>query len=234
MAEHEPQLSGPTHTVRTRWTWPSLAVLLAGVVVTGVGVIMTHLVISLVGAAVLVVGAVGAWRSGLMWDVDTSSSPGDALDSGRGPVERPGARSQQSDPAALEDAEETAHGVQRRVEDRRGTRLNLMPVGAWLLLLAGAWLALSQWTAYPETPTGREGSWRAMGAAIVLLLVGTGLLLVGRSLLATALAALVGVALVLGALLAAHDTSLTAASELVSGVVVLLGAALSADRRPRR
>ncbi len=230
----DPHFSGRTHTVHTRWTWASLLVLLAGVVVLGIGVIVLDLVVGAVGGVLLLAGAVGAWRSGLMWDVDTGSSPADLVSSDSETVERPGAGTHQDDQATAEHAEETTHEVRRRLEDRRGTRLNLVPVGALLILLAGAWLALSQWVLYPETPTGRVGTWRAMGGGIVLLLVGLWLVQFGRTLVATAIALVTGAAMILLGVLGAHDTQTSAVSEIVSGAVAVVGALVSLDPRRRR
>lgn len=230
----EPHFSGPTHTVHTRWTWASLLVLLAGVVVLGIGVIVLDLVVSVVGGVLLLAGTVGAWRSGLMWDVDTGSSPTDLVSSESETVERPGASTHQDDEATAEHAEETTHEVRRRLEDRRGTRLNLVPLGALLVLAAGAWLALTQWILYPETPTGRVGTWRAMGGGVVLLLVGLWLVQHGRTLVATAIALVTGAVMILLGIVGAHDTQTGAASEIVSGAVAVLGALVSLDPRRRR
>lgn len=230
----EPHYSGRTHTVHTRWTWASLLVLLAGVVVLGIGVIMLDVVVGVVGGVLLLAGAVGAWRSGLMWDVDTGSSPADLVSGENETVERPGAGTRQDDDATAEHAEETTHEVRRRLEDRRGTRLNLVPVGALLILAAGAWLALSQWVLYPETPTGRVGTWWAMGGGIVLLLAGLWLVRHGRTLVATAIALATGAVMILVGFFGAHDTQTSAASEIVSGAVAVLGALVSLDPRRRR
>ncbi|MEP7737258.1 hypothetical protein ABKW28_06385 [Nocardioides sp. 31GB23] len=232
--DQEPHFSGRTHTVHTRWTWASLLVLLAGVVVLGIGVILLDLLVGAIGGVLLAAGAVGAWRSGLMWDVDTGSSPADLVSSESETVERPGAGTHQDDEATAEHAEETTHDVRRRLADRRGTRLNLVPVGALLVLLAGAWLALSQWVLYPETPEGRVGTWRAMGGGVVLLLVGLWLLQHGRTLVATAIALVTGAVLVLLGIVGAHDTQTTVASEIGSGAVAVLGALVSLDPRRRR
>lgn len=230
----EPHFSGSTHTVHTTWTWASLAGLVAGVVVLGIGVILLDLVVAVVGGALLVAGGVGAWRSGLFWDLDTGSTPADLLDGEDRTVERPGSGTHQDDPATMQHARETTHDVQQRLADRRGTRLNLLPVGAVLVLLAGLWLAVAQWTVYPETPIGRVGTWRAMAGAIVLLLAGLWLWRWGHSLVATGLALLTGVAMVLAGLLAAHDSDVAVGSELTAGFVALVGAALTLDPRRRR
>lgn len=230
----EPHFTGRTHTVHTTWTWASLLGLLAGVVVLGVGVILLDLVVCVVGGALLGAGAVGAWRSGLLWDVDTGSTPADLLDGEDRTVERPGAGVHQDDGATQRHAREVTGEVRARLADRRGTRLNLLPVGAVLVLLAGSWLAVAQWTVYPETPTGRVGTWRAMVGAVTLLLAGLWLWRWGRSLVATGIALLTGAAMVLAALLAAHDSDVAVGSELAAGVLAVVGAALTLDPRRRR
>ena len=69
---------------------------------------------------------VGAWRGGLLWDVNTHSSPTDVV-TGAGPVERPGAqaRQQAGDHLACDDVprlgvpEERGDVDEDAVEERR-------------------------------------------------------------------------------------------------------------------
>ena len=137
--------------------------------------------------------------------------------------------------AHLEDEAAQRHAavVSRRAEslERQGPprRPGLARAGAALLLATGTWLALSQWTLYAETPEGREGTWRAMGAAIVVLLAALRLLAPGRSVPAVAAAVVVGLLLVPSGLLLA-ETARAAASETISGMLTVLVALLTLDR----
>ena len=139
----------------------------------------------------------------------------------------------ESDHLRLDDSPSARHEVSRRAQslERQGParRPGLARAGAALLLATGTWLALSQWTLYAETPEGREGTWRAMGAAIVVLLAALRLLAPGRSTPAVAAAVVVGLLLVPSGLLLA-ETGRAAASETISGILAVLGALLTLDR----
>ncbi|WP_151082959.1 hypothetical protein [Nocardioides cynanchi] len=75
MAEHRRQPTPRTHTVRPRWTWIALLVLLLGLVVLAWGVILGSWDWSGVGLAVLVVGGLLAVYGGFFYDVQSSASP---------------------------------------------------------------------------------------------------------------------------------------------------------------
>lgn len=218
---------GGTHLVRRRWAWLALVLLVGGVVATGVGLAVPQLVVTAVGVGVLVVGGGLAVWSGLFWDVHTA---GHTLPQDDGKRRVPGSRARRDAPEAEDHAARVEHRHEQVLADRAATRGNVVRVGGILLLLAGAWLALSQWTLYPETPEGREGTWRAMGGGIVVLLVAVRLLAAGRSRLPILLGPPVAILLVLGGALSA-STDRAAASEITSGIVVLIGALLTLDRR---
>jgi hypothetical protein len=74
MTEHRRQPTPRTHTVRPRWTWIALLVLLLGLVLIGWGVIVVSWAWSVVGLAVLVVGGVLAVYGGFFYDVQSSAS----------------------------------------------------------------------------------------------------------------------------------------------------------------
>lgn len=64
-----------THTVRPRWTWIALAVMLAGLVLIAVGIIVPSWAWAILGLVLLVVGGVAAIYGGFFYDVQGGSSP---------------------------------------------------------------------------------------------------------------------------------------------------------------
>ena len=168
-----------------------------------------------------------AW-SGLLWNVHgaTGASRTTRED---GTVEVAGTHAHLEDAAAQRHAAEVSRRAEHLEHQGPPRRPGLARAGAALVLATGTWLALSQWTLYAETPEGREGTWRAMGAAIVVLLAALRLLAPGRSLPAVAAAVVVGLLLVPSGLLLA-ETARAAASGTISGILIVLGALLTLDR----
>lgn len=72
MPDHDE--SGRGHRVRPRLVWISLLVLIAGMVVIAAGMMVDLLAVILAGVVVFLAGTLAAWRSGLFYDVHTSSS----------------------------------------------------------------------------------------------------------------------------------------------------------------
>lgn len=212
---------GDAHRVRPTASWVALGVLVLGVVVVGVGVLLMSWPVAAAGAAVGVAGAALAAWSGLLWNVHgaTGASRTTRED---GTVEVAGTHAHLEDAAAQRHAAEVSRRAEHLEHQGPPRRPGLARAGAALVLATGTWLALSQWTLYAETPEGREGTWRAMGAAIVVLLAALRLLAPGRSLLAVAAAVVVGLLLA--------ETARAAASETISGVLTVLGALLTLDR----
>ena len=68
-------MSEKTHTVRPRWTWIGLAVMLAGLVLVAIGVIATTWAWAVPGLVLLAVGGGVALYGGLFYDVRGGSSP---------------------------------------------------------------------------------------------------------------------------------------------------------------
>ncbi len=219
---------GDAHRVRPTASWAALGVLVLGVAVVGVGVLLMSWPVAAAGAAVGVAGAALAAWSGLLWNVHgaTGASRTTRED---GTVEVAGTHAHLEDEAAERHAAEVSRRAQSLERQGPARRPGLARAGAALLLATGTWLALSQWTLYAETPEGREGTWRAMGAAIVVLLAALRLLAPGRSTPAVAAAVVVGLLLVPSGLLLA-ETGRAAASETISGILAVLGALLTLDR----
>lgn len=220
---------GSSHRVRRTWSWVALATLMVGVVVTGVGVAVLNLPTSLVGVGVLLAGAALAWWSGLLYNIrgPGTTQPVEGEDD---EVEVPGSTARLEEPGPRRRARQIAERRRELVADRDQVRSNWVRWGAVVLVGAGLWLGVTQWTLYPETPEGRQGTWRAMGGAILVLTAGLRLLVAGRSLPATLLALATAPLLVLGGLLLA-ETARATASETASGIVVALAALITLDRR---
>ncbi len=216
------------HRVRPTASWAALGVLVLSVSIVGAGVLLMSWPVAAAGAAVGIAGsALAAW-SGLFWNVHgTTGASRRRRDDGT--VEVAGTHAHLKDAAAQRHAAEVSRRAEHLEHQGPPRRPGLARAGAWLVLAAGTWLALSQWTLYAETPEGREGTWRAMGAAIVVLLAALRLLGPGRSTPAVAAAGVAGLLLVPSGLLLA-ETSRAAASETISGILVVIGALLTLDR----
>jgi hypothetical protein len=73
MSEQREQ-AGRTHTVRPRWTWVGLLVMLVGLVLVGVGISLTTWTWAVPGLVLFAVGGGVALYGGLMYDVRGGSS----------------------------------------------------------------------------------------------------------------------------------------------------------------
>jgi hypothetical protein len=65
-----------THTVRPRWTWIALVVMVAGLVLIGVGIIGTSWPPAIVGIVILAVGGAFGIYGGFFYDVQGGSLTG--------------------------------------------------------------------------------------------------------------------------------------------------------------
>jgi hypothetical protein len=65
---------GKTHTVRPRWTWIGLVVMLAGLILIAIGIIVPSWAYAIPGLIVLAVGAVPAVYGGFFYDVQGGAS----------------------------------------------------------------------------------------------------------------------------------------------------------------
>ena len=68
-----------THTVRPRWTWLALVVLIAGMVVIAVGNLNDSTMVQVVGVVLMVVGGVAAIYGGFFYDVQGGASLSEQL-----------------------------------------------------------------------------------------------------------------------------------------------------------
>jgi hypothetical protein len=74
MPDHDE--GGRGHRVRPRWTWAALAVMIAGAVLIGWGVLVTSWPWSIAGVLVLLAGTVVAGYGGLFYDIHSSAGVG--------------------------------------------------------------------------------------------------------------------------------------------------------------
>jgi|SRR5215212_10215392 predicted membrane channel-forming protein YqfA (hemolysin III family) len=63
-----------THTVRPRWTWIALVVMLAGLVLIAVGVVAQSWTWAIPGLVVLVIGGIAGLYGGFFYDVQGGAS----------------------------------------------------------------------------------------------------------------------------------------------------------------
>jgi hypothetical protein len=63
-----------THTVRPRWTWIALVVMVAGLVLIGVGIVVQTWVWAIPGLLLLALGGVAALYGGFFYDVQGGAS----------------------------------------------------------------------------------------------------------------------------------------------------------------
>lgn len=234
MSENEQQAEH-THTVRSRWAWIGLLVLLAGLVTAGVGIALPSMVTIIVGAAVVVVGAASAVYGGLFYDIRPRSGPGQIVhDVIQGDAhEALGPDSRYDTPRTRRDSEQTSKVVQRVQARSQGyPRPSVAPIGTWLLIAVAVWLFVAQ-AAYPNTLTGKNTGLRDIGLGLLLALSAFTLRTRLPPLPAIVVCALVGVALVVFSFVLGHGSTPTMLSELVSGVLVLVGVLMQLDRIPR-
>ena len=67
------------HTVRPRWTWIALVVMLVGLVLIGIGISVGSWAWAIPGIVILVVGGIAAVYGGFFYDVQGSSSLSDQM-----------------------------------------------------------------------------------------------------------------------------------------------------------
>jgi hypothetical protein len=74
---HHPE--SQTHTVRPRWTWIALLVMVAGLVLIGAGIIAASWAWAVPGLVLLVVGGVAGLYGGFFYDVQGGGSVSEQL-----------------------------------------------------------------------------------------------------------------------------------------------------------
>ena len=129
----------------------------------------------------------------------------------------------------------TARSQRARALSSRHTHPPLYPLSTLLLLALGVWTFLGAFIlGYPYTVVGQDSALRVLGAAIVLTLCALWLRYVGFSRVVTALAGLVGAALLASAIWLPHHVARIRTNEGVVGALVIIASiAIVATRRDR-
>lgn len=214
------------HLVRPRWVWAGLVLALIGACVLGLGVSAVSWTLSITGTVLLLVGAAGSLRGGVMYDAVPSFALGKELRQVREGDAHEGVAPGETitSPQARKDALET-NQTTRELEAAAHHRTNVQwaPVAGWLLLLVTAVLIMPPWELVAPTATGRSNSFRDTGLAILLGLGGLRLAVApGRHSIAAGITLLAGPGLVLGGLLADHAHPGLAIVEVTSGCLAIL------------
>lgn len=223
--EHLPQQQrGPSsRRVRPRLVWGGTLVAVLGCCAAAVGGVLLSWTWTLIGGALLALGATAAYRGGIMRDTSSGVrselahfihgedrqgvSPGDMVTSSR--------------------AEATARRVdcrRRRLERAAATtpwRFPVRPTGGALVMVTIV-LLVSQWELYPLELPGQSNATRALGCAIVVGIAGMRIIEAGPghpltvSIVTTAAA---GILLALNGAVADHARTATAAVEMSCGLL---------------
>ncbi len=191
-AEDDVSYVGPSHVVRPRWSWAGLALLLVGGVVAGLGVALTVVWLIVLGAVLLAAGAFAALRGNLFYDIEGSGMSSDSEKR-----VAPGATAKVDDDEMRSEVADEEHEL-AGIRGREGVRPSLRKPAAGLLVLLGAWLIATQGLFYERDQAGRDGTFRALTAGILLVLPGLYLVLKRSSVVAAAICLVAGIGLVVG------------------------------------
>ena len=224
------------HVVKPRWVWGGLVVALVGGSLVVLGMSTASLAWAICGAALLLVGASLAGRGGILHDAYRTPSQAteelaQALAGGEHQGVAPG--EMVDNPDAQRDARRTAHTARALLAESYATPApEWSPVAGWLLVLVTLVLVAPQWYLVAHDATGRANSFRDTGLAVLIGLAGLRFVVAsGRHLASGGIAALAGVGLVLGGLLADHHRAGLAGYEVLCGAVTI-GAVAAAWARP--
>ncbi|MGA8846898.1 MAG: hypothetical protein WB471_09825 [Nocardioides sp.] len=223
--------------VRPRGVWAGVALAVVGASLAGLGVALGSWVISLVGVAVLLAGAVVGARSGVLYDVRGVDSVSDELSDIRHDATYSGVAP--GDMSDQESAQETSRRMDRRREnilaERAGApRPALAPLAGGTLVLVGVVLLVAQGTLYPSGATGQSNAGRALAVAIVAAATGLRYLVAtGRHWGFAAAALAAGAALTVSGVLTGHTRDATVGLEITCGLVVVASAVIGV-LSPRR
>lgn len=214
------------HLVRPRWVWAGLVLALIGASVLGLGVASLSWTLSVLGAVLLLVGASGSLRGGVLYDAVPSFVLGKELHQVReGHIHEgvaPG-DTVTSLPARKDAIESNQRTRELEAAAQHPRNVRWAPVAGWLLVLITAVLIMSQWELVAPTATGRSNSFRDTGLAILLGLGGLRLAVApGRHPIAASITLLAGLSLVLGGVLANHSHTGLAIVEVASGCLAIL------------
>jgi hypothetical protein len=213
------------HQVRPRVVWTGLGIALIGAVLAAVGIMADSVTISLVGAAVTLVGAGVGWAGGALYDAVPAAAFGNEIHRIASGQAREGIVAGQmvDDPVARRAARRTAERTARIEQDAARWRGGSLtgPAGAVMLLVALV-LVLAQWSFVHDDVTGRLDSYGETITATILGLAGLRCVSAARRhRIASTVAMVAGVAIVLQGVLVGHDTASLAVLEIACGAVAI-------------
>lgn len=211
-------------TVSPRLVWGGLAVAIAGAVTISVGIMADWIVVSIVGAVVLLVGAALAVRGGIMFDARSTMAPGEELGhlaSGDDlPATVPG--DTYDDPDASATARELAArtaSLEHAVEASPRPSM-LVPAGVVMLAVA-ATLALMRWHLVNHDDDGTDSYVHTAGAVVLALSGMRCLVGWGPHRIAGLAGLLAGIGLLLEALIGGHAGTGLSGVELALALVAM-------------
>jgi len=220
------------HLVRPRWVWGGLVLVLVGAGLFALWTATWHAGVGIAGVVLFLLGAAAAWRGGILYDTHGGRAMTQELDDVRDEHLHRGTApgDMVTDERLREEARQTTRlteGLIRATETAPRPAFDLL--GAGLLLAAAVFLVAMQGV-YPHSQTGQDNALRSLLLAVVIALAALRLLLGQRPGPApSAIAALCGVALIVGAIVADHDRQATVVLEIVIGAWVLVMSLVSLD-----
>ena len=237
-----PSPDRPTHTVRPRWAWSGMVLVLLALGLLGLGVIgvgagersvgLPAWQWLVAGGLLLALGVPAALYGNLFYDTEASLAPARvAEDVVHGTTrEAPDPTARVDAPVAraraVEDSERTRELLSARTS---WTRPPAAPIGIALLLATSVWLVLAEYDLYPDDIAGKDGALRDGGIA-VLIAVSALVMRLDRPTPRAWLVALgCALALVLSSLLV-DSGGILRGNELVTGVLVAVGCLISSAK----
>lgn len=217
--------------VRPRRVWSGLLAVLLGCVLLGFWIDSWHVWALVAGAALIVIGGPLMLWGGALYNTDGA---GEATPAQRDSHQESGIVPGEmlTDDLVRRRARDTSRRTDELLEASQGMAPPAFDRVGGAFLLLGALLLWVAQGLYPHTGTGQGNAMRSLLLAAVVALAALRILLGERpGPLASGIALLAGVTLVLFGLLAPHDRTATVALETGTGAWIVLGGVLSLDHR---